>query len=79
MIAVVASHVVAGDRRYRWFIQQTLARDPVVAIVFGCFSTIHRHTDESAKDGYTVYQEIGRKDYRKTEKTGFDETCKVLD
>ena len=36
-------------------------------------------TDESSKDGYTVYQEIGRKDYRKTEKTGADETSKVLD
>ena len=43
MIAVVAAHVVAGDRsidRDRR-IQQTLARDSVFAIAFVCFSRIN--------------------------------------
>ena len=49
IIAVVATHVVAGDRLIvtgvttpfrrvaRCFIQQTLVRDSILAIVFGCF------------------------------------------
>ena len=44
MIAVVADHVVAGDRsidRDRR-IQQTLARDSVFAIAFVCFSCIKK-------------------------------------
>ena len=44
MIAVVAAHVVAGDRSidHDRRIQQTLARDSVFAIAFVCFSRIKK-------------------------------------